>query len=78
MFEFHVELMQNKFNFTLLVRNSGDVSLTELGKAFVNNLHKKIQDREKLVQVDRNKKNVIIDECYHWHFAREPLQIEPF
>lgn len=41
MFEFHVELMQNKFNFTLLVRNSGDVSLTELGKAFVNNLHKK-------------------------------------
>lgn len=54
MFEFHVELMQNKINFTLLVRNSGDVSLTELGKAFVNNLHKKIQDREKLVQVDRN------------------------
>lgn len=51
-----MELMQNKFNFTLLVRNSGDVSLTELGKAFVNNLHKKIQDREKLVQVDRNKK----------------------
>lgn len=47
-----MELMQNKFNFTLLVRNSGDVSLTELGKAFVNNLQKK--DREKLVQVDRN------------------------
>lgn len=44
------------FEVHVLVRNSGDVSLTELGKAFVNNLHKKIQDREKLVQVDRNKK----------------------